>query len=237
MNNSQFLHLEDNPLDAELVRESLESSDLTFTLTSVPHGDAYLSALNERRYDLVISDFKLGNFDGIQAFHALRKLDSSVPFVLVSGALGESRAIECLRLGMTDFILKTQLERLPQAIERALREARERRERLAAETALRERQQEVEDLNRRLQHAVMENSHRIKNNLQVLVALVDAMRVGDSSPADSLPRLARHIRGLATLHDLLTQQTITPGAPLDSVSARLALERRSEERRVGKECA
>ena len=221
----RFLHLEDDPLDAELVRHCLDDSGIPCSVQVVASRDAYLRALADAPPDLTISDYNLNGFDGIDAFHLLQERDPTIPFVLVSGALGESRAVECLKMGMTDYILKDQLERLPQAIERALREARERRERLAAENALRERQQEVEDLNRRLQRAVMESHHRIKNNLQVLVALVDAMRVGENSQPEALTRLARHIRGLATLHDLLTHQTITPGAPLDSVSARLALER------------
>lgn len=221
----RFLHLEDDPLDAELVQGCLDDSGIPCILEVVASRDAYLSALAHGAPDLTISDYNLKGFDGIDAFHLLQQSDPTVPFLLVSGALGESRAVECLKMGMTDYILKDQLERLPQAIERALREARDRRERLVAETALRERQQEIEDLNRRLQRAVMESHHRIKNNLQVLVALVDAMRVGENSQPEALTRLARHIRGLATLHDLLTHQTITPGAPLDSVSARFALER------------
>jgi two-component sensor histidine kinase len=221
----RFLHLEDDPLDAELVQSCLDDSGIPCAVEVVASRDAYLRALSDAPPDLTISDYNLKGFDGIDAFHLLQERDTTIPFLLVSGALGESRAVECLKLGMTDYILKDQLERLPQAIERALREALERRERLAAEMALRERQQEVEDLNRRLQRAVMESHHRIKNNLQVLVALVDAMRVGENSQPEALTRLARHIRGLATLHDLLTHQTITPGAPLDSVSARFALER------------
>ena len=225
MNVPRLLHLEDDPLDAELVRSCLDEAEFCFTVQTVASRSAFLEALSDAPPALVISDYNLVGFDGIEAFRLLQSHDPTIPFLLVSGALGESRAVECLRMGMTDYILKDQLERLPPAIERALREARERRERLAAETALRERQQEIEDLNRRLQRAVMESHHRIKNNLQVLVALVDAMRVGENSQPEALTRLARHIRGLATLHDLLTHQTITPGAPLDSVSARLALER------------
>ncbi|MBB6053521.1 sensor histidine kinase [Armatimonas rosea] len=221
----QLLHVEDDPLDAELVRACLEDAAPNFTVTTVSRQESYVAALQANPPDLVISDFNLTAFNGIQAFQLLQDTDSTIPFILLSGALGESRAVECLKLGMTDYILKDQLERLPPAVERALREAHERRERLAAEETLRERQKEIEDLNQRLQRAIMESHHRIKNNLQVLIALVDAMRFDDDSGTQALARLARHIRGLATLHDLLTHQTSTPGVPLDSVSARFALER------------
>lgn len=229
MSHIHLLHLEDDPMDAELVRGCLEDSIISCEITTVARYEGYLQALEHTRPNLVISDFNLNSFNGIQAFHLLQQHDPTIPFILLSGALGESRAVECLKLGMTDYVLKDQLERLPPAVERALREATERRERLAAEASLRERQKEIEDLNRRLQRAIMESHHRIKNNLQVLIALVDTMRLDDFSstqlPTESLGRLARHIRGLANLHDLLTHQTATPGAPLDSISARFALER------------
>ncbi len=216
----RLLHLEDDPLDAELVRECLAAAGIACTLDVVAHRDEYLTALVERPPDLVLSDFDLRGFDGIQAFRLLREHGDAIPFLLVSGALGESRAVECLKLGMTDYILKDRLERLPPAVRRALSEARERREHRAAE-------KEIEDLNLRLRRAVRESHHRIKNNLQVLIALVDTIRSGEpeSLPPKALDRLANHIRGMAALHDLLTHQTSTPGATLDSVSARFALER------------
>ena len=229
MSRFSLLHLEDDPFDAELVRTYLEDSLTTCEIATVTRQESYLHTLAASRPDLVISDFNLSGFNGIEAFHLLQDYDATIPFILLTGALGESRAVECLKLGMTDYVLKDQLERLPPAIERALLAAQERRDRLAAEASLREHQKEIEDLNRRLQRAIMESHHRIKNNLQVLIALVDTMRLDDfsSTPqqSESLGRLARHIRGLANLHDLLTHQTATPGASLDSISARFALER------------
>lgn len=221
----QFLHLEDDPFDAELVRTYLEDYGIEHSLKRVADKAAFVRAIDTQPPDLIISDYNLKGFDGIEAFRISQERDPSVPFLLVSGALGESRAVECLKMGMTDYIVKDQMDRLPNAVQRALREAQERRERQVAETALRERQQEVEDLNLRLQRAVMESHHRIKNNLQVLLALIDSMRVGGSASSEALIRLSSHIRGLATLHDLLTHQTMTPGASLDSVSAKLTLER------------
>lgn len=222
----QLLHLEDNPNDAELVRACLDASAIQCNVVLAMNQRDYLQAINEKPPDLVISDFRLRGFDGIQAFQLLQERNPNVPFILLSGALGESRAVECLRIGMTDFILKHHLERLAPLVERALREVQERRERITAQAALVERHQEIEDLNKRLQGAIWESQHRIKNNLQILNGLVDAMRA-DKIPGSpqSLERLASHIRGLATLHDVFTYQTNTPGASLDRLSARLALER------------
>ncbi|WP_395140512.1 response regulator, partial [Armatimonas sp.] len=222
----QLLHLEDNPSDAELVLACLDASAIRYNIALVTNQADYLQALTEKLPDLVISDFRLRYFDGIQAFQFLQEHNTVIPFILLSGALRENNAVECLKLGMTDFILKHHLERLPPLVERALREAQERRERIAAQAALLERHQEIEDLNKRLQRAIWESQHRIKNNLQILNGLVDAMRTDKTSGSpQSLERLASHIRGLATLHDVLSYQTNTPGVSLDRLSARLALER------------
>lgn len=222
----QLLHLEDNSNDAELVRSCLDGSTIRCKIALVTNQADYLQVLTETPPDLVISDFHLRYFDGMQAFQLLQECNPTIPFILLSGALGENHAVECLRIGMTDFILKHHLERLPPLVERALREVYERRERITAQAALMERNQEIEDLNKRLQRSIWESQHRIKNNLQILNGLVDAMQT-DKVPgsSQSLERLASHIRGLATLHDVLTYQTNTPGASLDRLSARLALER------------
>jgi PAS domain S-box-containing protein len=110
---------------------------------------------------------------------------------------------------------------------RVLTIAREFTEAKQAQETLMERQREIEDLNRRLQRAVAESHHRIKNNLQVLVSLVETMRysVNRTAPPGELERLARHIRGLAVLHDLLTNETRTPNADMDTVPVRGILDR------------
>jgi two-component sensor histidine kinase len=213
----QLLHLEDSLNDAELVRAYLGESDICCHVTLVTNQADYLQSLTENPPELVISDFRLRGFDGIEAFRLLQRHDPRTPFILFSGALGEGRAVECLKIGMTDFLLKHHLDRLPPLVERALREARERRERLVALA-------EIEDLNRRLQLAIRESQHRIKNNLQVLLGLVEAIRL-ENSESSSLTRLASHIHGLAILHDLLLHQTSVPGAAPDTVPARFALER------------
>lgn len=217
MRTYQLLHLEDSPNDAELVRTCLGDSDIRCQVTLVTTQADYLQALGENPPALVISDFRLRGFDGIQAFHLLQQHDPRIPFILLSGALGEGRAVECLNIGMTDFILKHHLDRLPPLVKRALREAQERQERLVGLA-------EIEDLNRRLQRAIRESQHRIKNNLQVLLGLVEAIRL-ENTESGPLARLSSHIHGLATLHDLLLHQASVPGGAFDTVPAPFALER------------
>jgi PAS domain S-box-containing protein len=132
------LHLEDSPLDAELVLASLADGGIACAMVRVDTRAAFLAALRSGPVDLILADYSLPAFDGIAALHLARDLLPQVPFIFVSGALGEELAIETLKNGATDYVLKHRLDRLTPAVLRALREARERADRLKAQDALRE---------------------------------------------------------------------------------------------------
>jgi phosphoserine phosphatase RsbU/P len=141
-----LLLVEDSALDAELISARLEESGLRFELTRVDSAESFHAALAGRRFDLILSDYKIPGFDGLSALAACQRACPEVPFLFVSGALGEERAIELLKRGATDYVLKDRLERLVPSIERALREARERRERQLAEARLAERERTLSTL-------------------------------------------------------------------------------------------
>jgi PAS domain S-box-containing protein len=130
--------LEDNPLDAELIEAHLRSSGLSLDLKRVDSRADFTAALEAVCPDLILADYSLPSFDGLAALEVARATCPGVPFLLVSGALGEERAVELLKAGATDFILKHRLERLVPSVRRALREAQERAERRRAEKALAE---------------------------------------------------------------------------------------------------
>jgi PAS domain S-box-containing protein len=138
MSPIHVLHLEDSPLDAELILASLADGGINCTVVRVDTRAAFLSALRSGPADLILADYSLPSFDGIAALHLAHDLCPEVPFIFVSGALGEELAIETLKNGATDYVLKHRLERLAPAVQRALREARERAERLKAREELRE---------------------------------------------------------------------------------------------------
>lgn len=138
MSKLQFLLLEDSPLDAELIQAVLQEANFYFELQQVHLEAAYLDALQTQRFDLILSDYSLPGFDGIRALVLAQQLCPQTPFIFVSATLGEELAIETLKNGATDYVLKQRLERLAPAIRRALREAQERQERQRAEIALRE---------------------------------------------------------------------------------------------------
>ncbi len=133
----RVLILEDSPADAELVERELTRGGLAVLPLLVATRDAYVRALDEFRPQIVLADYSLPGFDGITALRLARERGHEMPFILVSGSIGEELAVEALKLGATDYVLKDRLERLVPSVRRALREVEERNRRLRAEEALR----------------------------------------------------------------------------------------------------
>ncbi|MFA7003813.1 MAG: PAS domain S-box protein [Verrucomicrobiia bacterium] len=138
MNNPVvILHLEDNPCDAELVRHSLRQTTMTFELRLARNRAEYEAALAETKFDLILSDYDLPDYDGITALKLAGEKQPDVPFILVTGALGEDQAVDAMLLGATDYVLKQRLQRLGPAVLRALTQADEGRKLHAAEELFR----------------------------------------------------------------------------------------------------
>src|SRR6266446_6706203 len=125
----RLLLTEDNPADAELELRELKRAGLRIAHRVADSEEGFVSALREFSPDVILSDFSMPGFDGMAALALARDLAPDTPFVFVSGTLGEEYAIRALRNGATDYVLKTNLMRLPAAVERAFTEAKERRER------------------------------------------------------------------------------------------------------------
>src|SRR6516165_7613526 len=132
----QILHLEDEPKDAELVQGSLEAEGIVCDLTRADTQAGFLTLLQQGGFDLILADYTLPLFDGISALKIAQEIRPEVPFIFVSGTMGEELAIEALKMGATDYVFKTRLSRLAPSVRRALREATERSERRRAEEAL-----------------------------------------------------------------------------------------------------
>ncbi|MGB3765819.1 MAG: response regulator [Phormidesmis sp.] len=120
------LMLEDDPADAELIMATLRNAQASFSFSVVSDRTAFIAAMESQHVDLVLADYSLPNFDGISAIALVQSYDSAIPCILVSGVLGEERAIEALKSGATDYVLKDRLERLEPAFNRAIRERQER---------------------------------------------------------------------------------------------------------------
>ncbi len=123
----KILFLEDTAEDAELAIAVLEDAGYTCVWDLVDTKEAFLASLKDNKYGLILSDYSLPSFDGLTAARLFDELDLGIPFILVSGTLGEEAAIEGLKAGASDFVLKNKMFRLPMVIERALSEMEEHR--------------------------------------------------------------------------------------------------------------
>lgn len=153
--------LEDNEADAELVGHTLRRGGLVFSSDRVDTRADFIRALERAPPDLILSDYSLPSFDGYAALASAQEICPDVPFIFVTGTLGEEVAIETLKQGATDYVLKHRLSRLVPSVQRALREAAERRERRRAEEQLRESHQQLRALSVYLQHVREEERIRI----------------------------------------------------------------------------
>lgn len=139
----RVLILEDAPTDAELIQHELRAAGLVFTAVRVTNRDDFVRALGESGPDIILADYTLPGFDGLAALAIVREQSPDVPFVFVTGTLGDERAVEALKRGATDYILKDRLSRLGPAVVRAIEDARIRKKQLAAEATLREQLDEL----------------------------------------------------------------------------------------------
>ncbi|MFH0726927.1 MAG: response regulator [Pseudomonadota bacterium] len=140
----RILHLEDDPADAELARARLDEAGLTYRITRVQTRVEFEKALQRESYDIILTDFQLPLYDGMSALRLALERCPDVPFIFVSGTMGEDAAIEGLIEGATDYVLKQKLSRLAPAINRALQEAENRRARRRAEEQLHKLSRAVE---------------------------------------------------------------------------------------------
>src|SRR5215470_14258065 len=122
----RVLYLEDNPGDAQLIEETLKADGCACEITRVETEREFCAALDQDGFQLILADFTLPSFDGISALKIAVEKRPQVPFIFVSGTLDEEVAIESLKLGATDYVFKTRLSRIFPAVQRALREGRER---------------------------------------------------------------------------------------------------------------
>jgi diguanylate cyclase (GGDEF)-like protein/PAS domain S-box-containing protein len=129
----RLLHLEDDPLDAELIKDKLETEGLLCDITWVNSKETFESTLGRETFDIVLTDFNLPDYDGMAALRYVHEHQPELPVIVISGRLGEEEAVECLKAGATDYVLKQRMQRLCAAVRRALLEKAEQITRREAE--------------------------------------------------------------------------------------------------------
>ena len=140
----RILILEDNQADADLIRFELQEAGIVFTARVVMTEEDFLSGLQVFFPHLILSDYNLPNYNGTLALAEAKRRCPDAPFILVTGAIGEDRAIEILTEGANDYVMKNRLNRLAPAVQRTLEEARERRARKEAEEKILEMNKDLE---------------------------------------------------------------------------------------------
>jgi signal transduction histidine kinase len=149
----RIVHLEDDPKDAALVQSTLEADGIVCSIRLVQTRDDFTVALECGAIDLILSDFSLPAFDGLSALDIAHTRCPDVPFIIVSGTLGEELAIDTLKRGATDYVLKQRLTRLVPAVHRAIQEVEERLQRKLADRKREEYSRKLQVLSRRLVEA------------------------------------------------------------------------------------
>ncbi|MEP7282857.1 MAG: response regulator [Rubrivivax sp.] len=160
----RVLHLEDSELDHQLALAHLRRDGLDVVCRRVETRDGYVEALSEP-WDLVLSDYNLPGFSGIQALRLLRERDLELPFVLVSGEIGEETAVDAMRSGASDYLLKNNLARLAPAVEHAIEAAESRRARSASERELESSREQLSALAQHLQKSIDEERAAIAREI------------------------------------------------------------------------
>ncbi|MCF6158753.1 MAG: PAS domain S-box protein [wastewater metagenome] len=138
-----ILLLEDSPTDAELIERELQKGNFSFVLLRVTTRNTYQNALEEFKPDIILADHKLPSFDGISALRIVEEWCPDIPFIFISGYRGEELAVETLKSGAKDYILKDNLSRLVPSVRLALNEREEQIKRKQAEEALQRSQERL----------------------------------------------------------------------------------------------
>ena len=141
-----ILCLEDSPADVILIREKLTSIGMKVNLDQVSTEEEFTSKLGSVSYDLILSEYSLPGFSGLRALYLAKKTCPDVPFVCVSGTIGEDVAVEMMQFGAADYILKDRLHKLPISVQRVLREMDDRHGRTEAEKLARESETRFHDV-------------------------------------------------------------------------------------------
>lgn len=146
INRISILSLEDSVSDFEIIRKNLVKAGFDIAISRVENATDFSNAIQSQTFHVILVDYNLPSFDAVGAINLCNQCCPDTPVICVSGAIGEIKAIEILKLGAVDYVLKDRLERLPFSVKRALEEAREKKNRKFAEEALIKSENRLKDI-------------------------------------------------------------------------------------------
>jgi signal transduction histidine kinase len=165
--NLKILIVEDNPSDVDLLHHQLNKSGLIYTSKVVQTAEAFERGLHLFAPDIILSDYSLPSFDANTAFRIRQKITPSTPFIIVSGIIGDENAVELIKQGVTDYASKDKLVSLPQKIARALKDSKERAEKIIIAQKIKEQAAELVISNRQL---ILQNDEKQKQAAELIDA-------------------------------------------------------------------
>lgn len=183
----RILMLEDQEDDAGLIDHVLRKERIRFTRKRVDTRDGFVDALSSFNPDIIISDHALPQFNSIEALLVCQTMDIRIPFLLVTGSVSEEFAVNCLKRGVDDYILKTNLSRLPQAIQNSLQTRDYARQRQFDEDKLKQQYNELIKINKELDSFVYSISHNLRSPLSSVMGIIRIARIEMNSTAEFNP--------------------------------------------------